>query len=79
METITEILAGIGLFVALATPVAAALERMSDGLMEYSLSTESKLDDQLAAKFKDMAHSLSWALLWVSDNVPVISRRKSRQ
>ena len=79
MDTLMQILALVGLVVTLATPVAAAFEKMADGLLEYSLTTESQEDDKVARKVKEFAHGFSWLLLSVSDNLPVVSRRKSRQ
>lgn len=79
MEALVQIMAFVGLFITLATPVAAALEKLADGMLEYALTTESKEDDKWAQKFKDGVASFSWFLLQVSDNLPIVSRRKSRQ
>jgi len=78
MEHITSILALLGLVITLATPVAAALEHAADGLLTYALTTESKADDKLARKVKSVAHSVANFFDFLSENLPVVTRRKSR-
>lgn len=78
MEHITSILAILGLVVTLATPIAAALERAADGLLEYAITTESKEDDKIARRAKSIAHGVARFFDFLSENLPVVTRRKTR-
>lgn len=72
-ETLTQWLALAGLFLAVSTPVARALQGAARRLEEYAYSTPSRDDDEWAIRLRETADGLVGVLDLIGAIIPRIT------